>query len=88
MFARQILDERQVIMTDIELMEQCMIDGDKAFKAFINQKEDDGRHKYTWTQSNWHEVVTHLAVELFNFRSERMGMQLKATGIPADDIPF
>jgi len=75
-------------MTDVELMVRCMLDGDKAFKEFINQKEDGGRHKYTWTQHNWHVISVTLAVELFNFRSERLGMQLKATGIPADDIPF
>ncbi len=74
-------------MTDVELMQKCVVD---AQRIIIDHMRID-RPDIADDMVNGKLIlqpVCDIAVELFNFRSERLGMQLKATGIPADNIPF
>jgi len=59
-------------MTDVELMEQCRKDAKKIVEAGLN------RTSY-FINLSCITGISQVAVELFNFRSERLGMQLKAT---------
>ena len=67
-------------LTDIDLMNNCLDDAGVILeKAF--------RYSELGISDQFHCLVP-IAIELFNFRTDRAGSRIEATNIPEDDIPF